>query len=154
MDDLGWMVPRLTSALAALNPGEHLIISRLSADRYVSGRGPNRYVQFARFGDQIRLESVGERYLAMEDGLSELQARALGQLGFNDPDKGGNHWLHLDVPAKLAEAASLALTTLATVHGVDYSEQLDFSGPPAALEALGGVDGDDIGVQAGGAWRR
>lgn len=134
MNELMGMAERLTAALEELTDETYLRASRVPDDDLVLD-GPRRYVQFGCFGNSLRIESVGDRYLTEELRLTHDQVRTLGRLGFHSPDATDNHWLHLD-RGRCEDAATIGLRALEEVHTASL-DQVDFRGPPTAVAALG-----------------
>ena len=137
MTELMTMSSRLAAALDSLPDGEHLFLCRFGASSFVSDEGSNRFVQFARYGEGIRAESVGNQYLEGADQLSPEDEQALAILGWFPPDEGGNHFREWDEAPPFVEIAELCLRTLWRIHGVEHVEQLDVSGARVSLLVLG-----------------
>lgn len=123
------LIPGLARALGALDEDHHLIIDIVDSPRYV---------QFATFGPNLRAETIGQRYLeACGDRHDDEDLAWLRAHGWDDPDQGGNHF-HEWTPSQPLAAATAAVVTLHTVHGVTSARQLEFSsGDPAVLDLLG-----------------
>jgi hypothetical protein len=122
------IVPHLTEALRRLEDSSHLVIGVHDSIRYV---------QFATFLPNLRLETIGTRYLeeAGED-VSVDELVWLADHGWHDADDGGNLWRHW-IPADENEAAAAAIDALVNVHGVTSLEQVWFqSEDDDALAAL------------------
>ncbi|QGG94355.1 TY-Chap domain-containing protein [Actinomarinicola tropica] len=130
MTSLEHLVEPLSGALAALTEDESLIISRPGSLDPTLTDGSNRFVQFTRFGSDLRAESVGDRYLEGADQLTPDQVTVLLELGWETPDEGGNYWGQWEEPVPLGMVAAMAVRTLQLVHGVEHIEQLDIDGSP------------------------
>jgi len=122
------LVPRLAEALRRLQDDAHLV---------VGVRDSMRYVQFATFRPNLRLETIGPRYLeAAGEDVSVDELVWLADRGWHDADDGGNLWRHW-IPADEHEAAAAAVDALVDVHGVTTVEQVWFeSEDDDALAAL------------------
>lgn len=111
-------------------------LDRMPADTYLilstaPGRDdPGRYVQFARFDDGLRTESVADTFLP-PGALSDADIRVLNTLGFCAPSvsveemtcydtaKGSPNWYRdLSEPVPVFDAASVAVRALREVHGI------------------------------------
>lgn len=124
------IVPHLAEALRRLEDDSHLVIGI---------HGSVRYVQFATFRPNLRLETIGPRYL--EEGGEVMPVDELVWLadrGWHDADDGGNLWQEW-IPADEDAAAAAAVEALVGVHGVTDVEQVWFySGDEDALAAFDG----------------
>jgi hypothetical protein len=120
---------RLGYAFRALTDDNQLIISVASSPRYM---------QFVEFDGALRGESVGDAYIADDAPLTDFDRAWLSKHGWNEPDEGGNYWRHWD-PADPEGAATVAVVTLYTVHGVTEPGQLMFEcADPAVMAELMG----------------
>lgn len=128
------MIPHLAEALRRLEDDAHIVI-RL-ADSI-------RYVQFATFRPNLRLETIGTRYLDdAGEPWSVDELVWLADHGWHDSDEDGNLWRHW-IPADEDDAARAAVEALVNVHGVTSLEQVWFqSGDNNALAALEGHEPD------------
>jgi len=132
------IVPHLAEALRRLEDDSHLVISV---------HGSIRYVQFATFRPNLRLETIGTGYL--EDAgetWSVDEVVWLADHGWHDADDGGNPWRDW-IPADEVEAAAAAIDALVNVHGMNSLDQVWFqSEDDNALAALEGLapPGPDI----------
>lgn len=120
---------RLAEVLRRLEDDSHLVIGLHDSIRYV---------QFATFRPNLRLETIGPRYLeASGEALTVDQLVWLADHGWHDADDGGNLWREW-TPANEDEAARAAVYALAKIHGVEYLDQVWFESPDEhALAALG-----------------
>lgn len=127
---------RFDAAISALADGGRLIIE-------CTGDDTGRFVQMTHFGEVLRLESVGNRYLSRANRLTPTHIERLRTLGWNDPDDGGNHWLEFEPPIPCEEAARLALRTMMDVHDALGPGHLEVTGSPAILQSLEEPDEPD-----------
>jgi len=121
----------------------------------ISSRAKNRYVQFnARHGQGIFAETVSNAYLGPDERLDEAQVEALVALGWcaptrlpdepspTRPPRGSpNFFREFPTPFSCADVARLATRTLAEVHGISSSEELEYTafddpGHPVTLPGL------------------
>lgn len=124
------LVPHLAEALRRLKDDSHLVISV---------HGSIRYVQFATFRPNLRLETIGTRYLEdAGEAWSVDEVVWLADHGWHDADDDGNLWRHW-IPADENAAAQAAIDALVNVHGVTSLDQVWFQSEDdnalAALEA-------------------
>jgi hypothetical protein len=119
---------RLAEALRRLDDDAHLVIGV---------HGSIRYVQFATFRPNLRLETIGPRYLeAAGEDVSVDELVWLAEQGWHDADDEGNLWRHW-IPADEDDAAGAAVDALVRVHGVTTLDEVWFqSGDDNALAAL------------------
>jgi hypothetical protein len=124
------ITPHLAEALRRLQDDSHLVITV---------RNSIRYVQFATFRPNLRLETIGTRYLEdAGESWSVDEVVWLAEHGWHDADDDGNLWRHW-IPADEDEAAAAAVDALINVHGVTSLDQVWFqSGDDNALAALEG----------------
>lgn len=124
------IVPHLAEVLRRLEDDSHLVISVHDSIRYV---------QFATFRPNLRLETIGTRYLEENgDAVSVDQLVWLADHGWHDADDDGNLWRHW-IPADEDDAAAAAIDVLVNIHGVIDLEQVWFQSPDDdALSALEG----------------
>jgi hypothetical protein len=124
------IVPHLAEALRRLADDSHLVIGVHNS---------NRYVQFATFRPNLRLETIGPRYLEEGDEVVAVNELVwLADHGWHDADDGGNLWREW-IPADEVAAAVAAVEVLLDVHGVTDAERLWFqSEDDDALAALEG----------------
>ncbi len=122
------IVPHLAEVLRRLKDDSHLVINVL---------GSVRYVQFATFRPNLRLETIGIRYLERDnDAMTVDHLVWLAYQGWHDADDGGNLWREW-IPADEDEAAAAAVEVLVKVHGVTDIDQIWFhSEDDDALAAL------------------
>ena len=122
------IVPHLAEALRRLADDSHLVINVVDSVRYV---------QFATFRPNLRLETIGPRYLEVGDEVAPVDELVwLADHGWHDADNGGNLWQEW-IPADEVAAAEAAVEALVNVHRVTDVEQVWFySEDDAALSAL------------------
>jgi hypothetical protein len=122
----------LATNLAVLDAGQVLVVSvrGSGADRYLTRRSTQRYVQLAVDDDGgARVEAVSNAYLSRGDRLSERSIARLGELGWHppthdpgaeetDPQGSPNFFVDVAPPVSWTEVADLAVTTLQDVYGV------------------------------------
>lgn len=122
------ITPHLAEALRRLEDDSHLVISV---------HGSMRYVQFATFRPNLRLETVGTRYLdEAKEAWSVDELLWLADHEWHDADDGGNLWRQW-IPADEVAAAAAAVEALVNVHGVTRLAQVWFqSEDDDALTAL------------------
>lgn len=122
------IVPALAEALRRLDDDSHLVIGI---------HGSTRYVQFATFRPNLRLETIGPRYLEESGEVVPVDELVwLADRGWHDADDGGNLWQEW-IPADEEAAARAAVEALVDVHGATDLEQVWFqSEDDDALTAL------------------
>ena len=130
------VVPHLAEALRRLADDSHLVISV---------HGSTRYVQFATFRPNLRLETIGTRYLDdAGEAWSVDEVVWLAEHDWHDADDDGNLWRDW-IPADENAAAQAAIDALTKVHGVTSLDQVWFQAKDDnALAALeGAAPGND-----------
>lgn len=135
-DEMERVTPRLSAAIAALVEDGSLVITCTDDDDAVGEDRRNRFVQIALFGGSLRVESVGDQYLSEAHQLTPTQIEQLAELGWNDPDSGGNYWLEFGPTTQRDEAARVALLTMVNVHELRSPSQITVSGSPEVHQAL------------------
>ena len=132
------VAPHLAEALRRLEDDSHLVISV---------HGSIRYVQFATFRPNLRLETIGTRYLEdAGEAWSVDEVVWLAEHDWHDADDEGNLWRDW-IPADENAAAQAAIDALVNVHGVASLDQVWFQSEDdnalAALEAATAAAGND-----------
>lgn len=133
---IGGIVPQLAEALRRLADDSHLVISV---------HGSIRYVQFATFRPNLRLETIGTRYLDdVGEAWSVDEVVWLADHDWHDADDDGNLWRDW-IPADETAAAQAAIDALINVHGVTSLDQVWFqSEDDDALAALDVAFSEDL----------
>ena len=126
----GWddFASRLTAVLSELEVDEYLVLESTVNHRFVQ-------VAFQDFA--IRVESVGEQFLAPSAALSAEQVTQLTSLGYDpathrsevddDAAEGSpNYWMELPTSAPRGSLATLMVDTLRRVHLVESPRGLTY----------------------------
>lgn len=125
----------LMLTLADLTEVSYLIISTAGPDPE-----HERYVQFARFGDGLRVETAADVFLPDDAKLSPGDRDLLARIGFHAPtvaaeraaggydsDEGSANWFKdFSKSPDIAAAAAMAVKTLQAVHGVGSPAELRY----------------------------